>query len=1646
MEVTPTTISKDKPSIKSMDYDLLREEGLKYIQKIAGKIWTDYNTHDPGLTILEVLCYTITDLGYRTSYDIKDILTQNPNDPDVKDIKNFFTAGEILPSCPVTINDYRKLMIDVEVYDPSNPDCDQVGVKNAWIEKAQKSEIDIYVDKDNSELVFDPINTGDLPLDLKILHNVLLEFNDCPAFGDLNENKIDDDLTIIEHIPEPELEGLIIRVEVEFPRWDDENVDWNDNASIREGIIDIQLDFLNRGDNFDITFDVNSANEVILSGTKNTASGPDPIDGINEISVLVNDFIYNLTTGLIVTYKKKIAKIIEIVDQVKITLHANRNLCEDYLAFSALRIEEILVCADIEIEPAADVENVQAEIYHEIGKFLSPTVNFYTLEEMFDKCHDQETYEIKSIQLDDKKFTVEGLLFSDIPEKDSTITIIGSNNNDGVYTIAAARTNPENELFYDLIVNESIPSDILTEGEELRLGDIQHEKCMPVERIFEGPRLKHGFIDDDELSKADRKKVIHVSDLIQIIMDVPGVIAVKSIQIANVPQDNEDGAIPSLSVKWCLSLAYEQNYVPRLNINDSKITFYKDQLPFQARQIEVEELIDALEAGERPQKNGFPLTDIIPPKGEYKDIEDYYSLQNEFPLVYGIGEEGLPESSSLSRPTEAQARQLKGYLMFFDQLIANYLSQLSHVKDLFSMNAEKDEFGNYEIGRTYYTQVLADIVPEAKALYVNLADHEVTLNEIAESSEDFAIRRNKFLDHLIARFAEQFADYALLSYRLNEAKASTDLIEDKLAFLNAYPKLSSRRGKAFDYNDSCNLWHVENVSGLEQRAALLVGVDGRKASTLNFNAEFVISGTAPSFDFTIENSNPDAFIQNIESYESEDKTKELLEKIVVSGVCKVNYRISGESTGSYFIELLCNNEVVAESTKKDFTGNAPGEDADQAIDAIIALLTNEFYNNPESNRHNLACPLLNYFSYSISSPDMVADPPTYEISYELNSIAFETADPLLTGLYSGIGEGKRKVDVLNIDLVTKTITVEGNVLENLNIGDPVSIFGSDGGDGDYTIDSFVLNGDDTDIVVNEAIASDAAPLGQLGFNVISEAELTAEAEAKVHDVLWAVVYYGVREDRYLFDPFLAPYTSPYKFQITDPAGNIIGESVAFDFNQNVAAEIMAVTSGKVIVQNSMANDNEYDIVATDHKGPDVEVQVSPMPASTLPDGDLSFTESFVVKGVDKDLHTFVIESDLTDKLQNGNAIEISNSTGNDNEYTLFSLSFDGTDTTMIVKENIPSDIVDGDLSYTKTFVITGINGDKFLVKGGADDKAVEEMIKFLMSKFFDHEGLHIIEHILLRPKINELLFVDLEVNTLNDTLGDFGNLSFIREYDLKSADSVANAFIIDGDITLDLSGGLEITIRNTPINNGQFTISSFSFDSTNTIIVVDEQVIADVAEGGDGILSFSTETAISTINALENKIVINGNFSSTLVIGAEMEIIDSEDEINDGLYTIMSHNDVGTNTEIIIDKIKSLVQDALLPIILDENCECTLEDPYTCIAHVVLPFWPGRFINKDFKKFFEKTLKLEAPAHVFLNICWVSCAHMAELEIKYKSWLVENSKENKDKVKLSRTLGELIDILGRLRNVYPVGTLHDCDEDENLENSIILDNSVLGEI
>ena len=103
-----------------MDFDFLRKSGIDLIQRLSGKSWTDFNLHDPGLTILEHLCFSITELAYRTDFPIEDLLANESGNINYQ--KNaFFTKDEILTTNPVTINDYRKIIIDeIEV------------VKNAW--------------------------------------------------------------------------------------------------------------------------------------------------------------------------------------------------------------------------------------------------------------------------------------------------------------------------------------------------------------------------------------------------------------------------------------------------------------------------------------------------------------------------------------------------------------------------------------------------------------------------------------------------------------------------------------------------------------------------------------------------------------------------------------------------------------------------------------------------------------------------------------------------------------------------------------------------------------------------------------------------------------------------------------------------------------------------------------------------------------------------------------------------------------------------------------------------------------------------------------------------------------------------------------------------------------------------------------------------------------------------------------------------------------------------------------------------------------------------------------------------------------------------------------------------------------------------
>ena len=103
----------------ALDQSQLYALGLDDVRRFSRQLWTDHNTHDPGITILELLCYALTDLSYRAQFPLEDLLA-TPTGNAQNMASQFFTAREVLPNRPLTIPDYRKLLIDL-------PE-----VRNAW--------------------------------------------------------------------------------------------------------------------------------------------------------------------------------------------------------------------------------------------------------------------------------------------------------------------------------------------------------------------------------------------------------------------------------------------------------------------------------------------------------------------------------------------------------------------------------------------------------------------------------------------------------------------------------------------------------------------------------------------------------------------------------------------------------------------------------------------------------------------------------------------------------------------------------------------------------------------------------------------------------------------------------------------------------------------------------------------------------------------------------------------------------------------------------------------------------------------------------------------------------------------------------------------------------------------------------------------------------------------------------------------------------------------------------------------------------------------------------------------------------------------------------------------------------------------------
>lgn len=95
----------------AVSFKALRNLGVDRVQAASGRRWTDYNLHDPGVTILEQLCYALTELAYRADLPVADHLC-GPDGAIDFHRQCLFPPEAILPCRPTTANDYRRLLLD----------------------------------------------------------------------------------------------------------------------------------------------------------------------------------------------------------------------------------------------------------------------------------------------------------------------------------------------------------------------------------------------------------------------------------------------------------------------------------------------------------------------------------------------------------------------------------------------------------------------------------------------------------------------------------------------------------------------------------------------------------------------------------------------------------------------------------------------------------------------------------------------------------------------------------------------------------------------------------------------------------------------------------------------------------------------------------------------------------------------------------------------------------------------------------------------------------------------------------------------------------------------------------------------------------------------------------------------------------------------------------------------------------------------------------------------------------------------------------------------------------------------------------------------------------------------------------------------
>lgn len=92
------------PPPPPLTFQALMAAAIPAAQRASGGIWTDYNLHDPGVTLLEQTCFALTEIAYRADHPVRDHLT-DPKGRFAPSALALPLPRRVLPGRPVTALD-----------------------------------------------------------------------------------------------------------------------------------------------------------------------------------------------------------------------------------------------------------------------------------------------------------------------------------------------------------------------------------------------------------------------------------------------------------------------------------------------------------------------------------------------------------------------------------------------------------------------------------------------------------------------------------------------------------------------------------------------------------------------------------------------------------------------------------------------------------------------------------------------------------------------------------------------------------------------------------------------------------------------------------------------------------------------------------------------------------------------------------------------------------------------------------------------------------------------------------------------------------------------------------------------------------------------------------------------------------------------------------------------------------------------------------------------------------------------------------------------------------------------------------------------------------------------------------------------------